>query len=65
MKTKDKKGNFVVLVIYSVLDQGGDVDQEYFLQLQLSSHSQVLILLGHFNHLDICWKNGTENCKEV
>ena len=34
------------------------------LQLQEVLHSQVLILMGDFNHLDICWENITGSCKQ-
>ncbi|KAK4811350.1 hypothetical protein QYF61_027579 [Mycteria americana] len=29
-----------------------------------ASRSQALILIGDFNHLDICWKSSTANCKQ-
>ncbi|KAK4826158.1 hypothetical protein QYF61_005731 [Mycteria americana] len=33
------------------------MDEAFFLQLQEASCSQPLILLGDFNHPNICWKN--------
>ncbi|KAK4811192.1 hypothetical protein QYF61_019823 [Mycteria americana] len=45
-------------------DQGEDVDEAFLLQLQEASCSQALILLGDFNHPDICWKSGTASCKQ-
>ncbi|GAB0196022.1 hypothetical protein GRJ2_002067500 [Grus japonensis] len=56
--------NFVVGVYYRPPDQGEEVDEEFFLQLQEASCSQALILIGDFNHLDICWKSSTANCKQ-
>ncbi|KAK4810454.1 LOW QUALITY PROTEIN: hypothetical protein QYF61_004234 [Mycteria americana] len=66
VKIRDQanKGNFVVGVCYRPPDQGEEVDEEFFLQLQEASHSQALILLGDVNHPDICWKSGTANCKQ-
>ena len=34
------------------------------LQLREVLHSQVLILMEDFNHLDICWENITGSCKQ-
>ncbi|KAK4810519.1 LOW QUALITY PROTEIN: hypothetical protein QYF61_004482, partial [Mycteria americana] len=45
-------------------DQGEPVDEEFLLQLQEASRSQALILLGDFNHPDICWKSSTASCKQ-
>lgn len=36
----------------------------FLLQLQESSCSQAMILLGDFNQTDICWTSGTANCKQ-
>jgi len=47
-----------VVGAYSRLsDQGEPTDEAFFLQLQQDSHSQSLVLLGDFNHPDICWKS--------
>ncbi|GAB0207927.1 hypothetical protein GRJ2_003258400 [Grus japonensis] len=66
VKIRDQanKGNFVVGVCYRPPDQGEEVDEEFFLQLQEASRSQALILIGDFNHPDICWKSDTVNCKQ-
>jgi len=40
------------------------ISAPYFLQLQEASRSQALILLGNFNHPDICWKSNTASCRQ-
>jgi len=35
-------------------DQGEPTDEAFFLQLQKASRSQALVLLGDFNHRNIC-----------
>ncbi|KAK4826957.1 hypothetical protein QYF61_012806 [Mycteria americana] len=66
VKIRDQanKGNFVVGVYYRPCDQGEEIDEEFFLQLQEASRSQALILIGDFNHPDICWKSDTVNCNQ-
>ncbi|KAK4805648.1 hypothetical protein QYF61_022406 [Mycteria americana] len=39
-------------------------EQAESLWLQEASCSQALILLGDFNHLNICWKISTESCRQ-
>lgn len=64
IRIQANKGNFVGGFYYRSLNQGEDVNKESFLQLQEASCSQILILLGDFNHPDFCWKSRTENCKQ-
>jgi len=40
-------------------DQGEPTDEVFFLQLQEALCSQAFVLLGDFNHPNICWKNST------
>lgn len=51
-------------VYYRPPDQGEDVGEVFLLQLQETSCSQALILLGEFNHPDICWKSDPASCKQ-
>ena len=51
---RGNKGNFVVGVHYRLPDRGGPTDKAFLLQLREASCSQALILLGDFNHADIC-----------
>lgn len=39
------------------------VDEDFLCQLQECTHSQALILMGNFNHLNICWQNNMASCK--
>jgi len=64
IREQANKGIFVVGVYYRPPNQGEEVDAEFFLQRQEASCSQALILLRDFNHLDICWKSSTLNCKQ-
>ena len=56
MKIKDRssKGHLVGGVCYRPPDQEEAVGEAFLLQLQVSC-SQALVLMGDFNHLDICW----------
>jgi len=56
--------NLVVSVYYGLPDQRESTDEAFFLQLQKASHSQALVLLGDFNHPDICWKSSTVSCRQ-
>ena len=60
MKIKDRssKGHLVAGVCYRRPDQEEAVDKAFLLQLQGVSHSQALVLMGDFNHPDICWDSG-------
>ena len=55
----------MVGVYYRPPDQGGETNEEFFVQLQEASCSQALILTGDFSHPDICWKSNTANCKQA
>lgn len=45
-------------------DQGEPADLVFLLQLQEASHSQALLLVGDFNHMDVCWKSNIAGCKQ-
>ena len=64
IRDRGNKGNLVVGVYYRAPDQGEPIDEAFLLQLQEASRSQVLILLGDFNHPDICWKSSTASCRQ-
>ncbi|KAJ7415207.1 hypothetical protein BTVI_38929 [Pitangus sulphuratus] len=44
-------------------DQGEPVYETFLLQLQEAFCSQA-ILMGDFNHLDVCWESNTAGCKK-
>ena len=50
-------------VYYRPPDQGETVDKAFLLQLWEVSCSQALVLVGDFNHLNICWKDHKASCK--
>ena len=57
VKIKDwsSKGHLVAGVCYKPPDQEEAGDEAFLLQLQEVLCSQALVLMGDFNHLDICW----------
>jgi len=60
-RDRSNKGSFVFGVYYEPSDQVEPVDGAFFLQLQEAL--QALVLLGDFNHPDICWKSSTVSCR--
>ena len=54
IRDRGNKGNLVVGVFYRPSDQGEPTDEAVFLQLLQASCSQSLVLLGDFNHPNIC-----------
>ena len=52
-------GDTVVGVYYVPLDQEEEVNEAFYRQLEVASRSQALVLMGDFNHPDICWKGNT------
>ncbi|KAM6381950.1 uncharacterized protein FN964_003655 [Alca torda] len=40
-------------------DQDGETDEAFYRQLKVASQSQALVLMGDFNHPDICWEDHT------
>ena len=45
----------VVGVYYRSTDQVEDIDKAYYKKLEVASRSWTLVLMGDFNHPDICW----------
>lgn len=62
MKGQASRGDIVVGVYYRPLDQ--EDDEAFYRQLQVASHSQALVLMGDFNHPDICWEDNTAQNKQ-
>ncbi|KAG6928006.1 hypothetical protein G0U57_008907, partial [Chelydra serpentina] len=58
-RSVSNKGNVVVGVCYRPPDQGDEVDEAFFRQLTEVTRSQALVLMGDFNHPDICWESNT------
>ncbi|CAM5167297.1 unnamed protein product [Natator depressus] len=49
----------MVGVCYRPPDQGDEVDEAFFRQLAEATRSHALVLMGDFNHPDICWESNT------
>ncbi|PKU46226.1 pre-mrna-processing factor 17 [Limosa lapponica baueri] len=49
----------VVGVYHRPPDQDGEVDEAFHNQVKVASQSQALLLVGDFNHPDVCWKGYT------
>jgi len=64
IRDQGKEGNLVVCICYRLSSQGERIHEVFLLLLQKSLCSQPLILLGEFNHLNICWKSSTARCTQ-
>ncbi|GAB0205919.1 hypothetical protein GRJ2_003057500 [Grus japonensis] len=51
-------------VCYRPPDQGDQADETLYRQIGAASHSQALVLMGDFNHPDICWRGNTAGHKQ-
>ncbi|GAB0202744.1 hypothetical protein GRJ2_002740000 [Grus japonensis] len=51
-------------VCYRPPDQGDRADEALCRQIGAASCSQALVLMGDFNHPDICWRDNAAECKE-
>ncbi|PKU46621.1 rna-directed dna polymerase from mobile element jockey- hypothetical protein [Limosa lapponica baueri] len=56
IKGQAKMRETVVGVYYRPPDQDGEADEAFYSQLKVASQSQALVLMGDFNHSDICWE---------
>lgn len=54
----------VVGVHYRPAHQEEEVDEAFYRQLEVASKSQDLVLMGGFNHPDVCWKDCTAMHKQ-
>jgi len=52
-------GDSVVGVYYRPPDQEEEVDEDFYRHLNAASQSQALVVMGDFNHPDICWEDHT------
>jgi len=58
------KGSLVVGVSYRPPHQGEPSNEAFFLQFQEALCLQFLVVLGDFNHCDICRKSSTASCRQ-
>jgi len=63
IRDQGNKKNYAVGVYYMPPDQGEPIE-ETLLQLQEASRSQAFIMLGDFNHPNICWKSSMVSCRQ-
>ncbi|GAB0210046.1 hypothetical protein GRJ2_003470400 [Grus japonensis] len=64
IKGRAGTGDILVGVCYRPPDQGDRVDEALYRQIGAASRSQALVLMGDFNHSDICWRGNTAGHKE-
>ncbi|PKU28257.1 dtw domain-containing protein 2 [Limosa lapponica baueri] len=64
IKGRAGTGNVTVGVCYRPPDQDNGVDETLYRQIGAASHSQTLVLMGDFNHPDICWRDNTAGHKK-
>ncbi|GAB0208651.1 hypothetical protein GRJ2_003330800 [Grus japonensis] len=57
-------GDIIVGVCYRPPDQGGRADEAPYRQIGAASRSQALVLMGDFNHPDICWRGNAAEHKQ-
>ncbi|GAB0208424.1 mitochondrial enolase superfamily member 1 [Grus japonensis] len=57
-------GDIIVGVCYRPPDQGDRADEALYRQIGAASCSQALVLMGKFNHPDICWRDNTAERKQ-
>ena len=64
MKDWSNKGHLVARDCYRPSDQGKPVHQAFLLWLQEVLCSRALVLMGDFNHLDICWDSSKARSRQ-
>ncbi|GAB0209576.1 hypothetical protein GRJ2_003423300 [Grus japonensis] len=57
-------GDIIVGVCYRPPDQGDQADEALYRQMEAASRSQALVLMGDFNHPDICWRDNAAERKQ-
>ena len=50
-------GDTAVGVYYRPLNQEEEVDETFYKQMEVASQSPAQVLMGDFNHPDICWQS--------
>ncbi|GAB0203140.1 hypothetical protein GRJ2_002779600 [Grus japonensis] len=57
-------GDIIAGVCYSPPNQGDRADEALYRHLGAPSHSQALVLMGRFNHPNICWRDNAAGHKQ-
>ncbi|MCQ4021281.1 hypothetical protein FK520_27165, partial [Klebsiella pneumoniae] len=53
------KADILVGVCYRPPNQDEETDEVFYKQLARAARSSALVLMGDFNHPDICWRDNT------
>jgi len=64
IKSRARTGDSIVGVCYRPPNQEDRVDEALCRQIGAASRSQALVLMGDFNHPDICWQDNTARHKQ-
>ena len=64
IKGRAGTGDIIVGVCYRPPDQDTQADEALYRQLEAASRSQALVLMGDFNHPNICWRDNTAGHKQ-
>ncbi|GAB0178102.1 hypothetical protein GRJ2_000275500 [Grus japonensis] len=64
IKGRAGAGDIIAGVCYRPPDQGDRADEALCRQIGAASRSQALVLMGDFNHPDICWRDKAAERKQ-
>ncbi|GAB0203333.1 hypothetical protein GRJ2_002798900 [Grus japonensis] len=64
IKGRAGAGDILVGVCYRSPYQEDRAEEALYRQIGAASHSQALVLMGDFNHSDICWRDNTAGHKQ-
>ncbi|GAB0179153.1 hypothetical protein GRJ2_000380600 [Grus japonensis] len=64
IKGRAGTGDIIVGICYRPPDQDNQADEALYRQIRAASHSQALVLMGDFNHHNICWRDNTAGPKQ-
>ncbi|GAB0206983.1 hypothetical protein GRJ2_003163900 [Grus japonensis] len=64
IKEKTTMSDISVDVCYRPPDQEEHMDEALYRQIGVVAHSQALVLMGDFNHPNICWRDNTVGHKQ-
>ncbi|GAB0207806.1 hypothetical protein GRJ2_003246300 [Grus japonensis] len=64
IKGRAGAGDIIARVCYRPPDQGDRADEASYRQIGAASHSQALVLMGDFDHPNICWRDNTAGHKQ-
>ena len=64
IKGRAGTGDIIVGVCYRPPNQEDQADEALYRQIGAASNSQALVLMGDFNHPDICWRDSAAGYKQ-